>query len=77
MLDGLAVLMASSLLRPQDDVAAAGDGAGRSVTAPRLTMLETIREYGTELLAERSETGETRSGTPPSTWRWPRRRARR
>ena len=29
-----------------------------SPAAPRLTMLETIREYGTELLAERSETAE-------------------
>ena len=29
-----------------------------SLAAPRLTMLETIREYGTELLAERSETAE-------------------
>jgi predicted ATPase len=50
VLDGLASLVASSLLRPRE-APAAGDGA-----APRLTMLETIREYGTELLAERSET---------------------
>jgi predicted ATPase/transcriptional regulator with XRE-family HTH domain len=82
VLDGLASLAASSLLRPQQ--APAGDGAalptaGDGATsptagdadarppagdgdvppaAPRLTMLETIREYGTELLAERSETAE-------------------
>jgi predicted ATPase len=81
MLDGLASLAASSLLRPQeapaDDGAArpaAGDGAasptarddagpvaagGGDLPPPaRLSMLETIREYGTELLAERSETEE-------------------
>jgi predicted ATPase/transcriptional regulator with XRE-family HTH domain len=36
---------------------AAGDG-GLPPAAPWLTMLETIREYGADLLAERSETGE-------------------
>jgi predicted ATPase len=74
VLDGVASLVASSLLRPQEAPAAsddaalttAGDGAALTAAgdravppaAPRLTMLETIREYGTELLAERSETGE-------------------
>ncbi len=74
VLDGVASLVASSLLRLQEAPAggggaampAAGDGdvspaAGDGdvpPAAPRLTMLETIREYGTELLAERSETGE-------------------
>ena len=65
VLDGLASLAASSLLRPPE-APAAGDGAASppaqdgdvSPAAPRLTMLETIREYGTELLAERSETAE-------------------
>jgi predicted ATPase len=74
VLDGVASLVASSLLRLQEapaggdgdampapgdgDVSpAARDGAVPSA-APRLTMLETIREYGTELLAERSETVE-------------------
>ena len=73
VLDGLASLAASSLLRPEAPAAgdgaappaagdghvqpAAGDGDIPPVT-PRLTMLETIREYGTELLAERSETTE-------------------
>jgi predicted ATPase/transcriptional regulator with XRE-family HTH domain len=65
VLDGVASLVASSLLRPRE-APAAGDGAASPTdgdddvlpAAPRLTMLETIREYGTELLAERSETGE-------------------
>ena len=74
VLDGVASLVASSLLRLQEApaagrgaaVPAAGDGdvspAARDgavpPAAPRLTTLETIREYGTELLAGRSETGE-------------------
>ena len=65
VLDGLESLVASSLLRPHEAPgaaegaapSAAGDG-DISPSAPRLTMLETIREYGAELLAERSETGE-------------------
>ena len=73
VLDGLASLAASSLLRPEEAPRremvpprprpgmvtsnAAGDGDIPPVT-PRLTMLETIREYGTELLAERAETTE-------------------
>ena len=44
VLDGLAVLAASSLIRMQET-------AGES----RVTMLETIREYGGERLAERPE----------------------
>jgi predicted ATPase/transcriptional regulator with XRE-family HTH domain len=72
VLDGLASLVASSLLRLRE-APATGDGAAPAAedadvppaagdgdippAAPRLTMLETIREYGTELLAERSETG--------------------
>ena len=44
ILDGLAALVASSLLR-MDQMAA----------APRVIMLETIREYGSERLAEDSE----------------------
>ena len=71
VLDGLASLAASSLLRPQEEPAgngAASPRGGRAAppagdgdvppAAPRLTMLETIREYGTELLAGRSETAE-------------------
>jgi predicted ATPase/transcriptional regulator with XRE-family HTH domain len=74
VLDGVASLVASSLLRPREAPAASdgaalppvGDGAASPTdgdgdvlpAAPRLAMLETIREYGTELLAERSETGE-------------------
>jgi predicted ATPase/transcriptional regulator with XRE-family HTH domain len=74
VLDGVASMVASSLLRLQEAPAggggaampAAGDGDVSPAAqdgavpppAPRLTMLETIREYGTELLAERSETGE-------------------
>ena len=74
VLDGVASLMASSLLRPQETTVAGdgaalpavGDGAASATAgdgdvppaAPRLTMLETIREYGTELLAKRSETTE-------------------
>ena len=56
VLDLMASLVGSSLLRPPVTPAAGGDDAPPA--APRLTMLETIREYGTELLAERSETGE-------------------
>jgi predicted ATPase/transcriptional regulator with XRE-family HTH domain len=63
--DGVAALVASSLLRLREAPAAedgtvspsAGDG-DLLPAAPRLAMLETIREYGSELLAERSETGE-------------------
>jgi predicted ATPase/transcriptional regulator with XRE-family HTH domain len=65
VLDGLESLVASSLLRPHE-APGAGEGAAPSAagdgdispSAPRLTMLETIREYGAELLADRSETGE-------------------
>jgi predicted ATPase/transcriptional regulator with XRE-family HTH domain len=65
VLDGVASLVASSLLRPHEAPgpgegaapSAAGDG-DISPSAPRLTMLETIREYGADLLADRSETGE-------------------
>jgi predicted ATPase/DNA-binding XRE family transcriptional regulator len=55
VLDGVASLVASSLLRLREAPAA---GEGVPPAAPRVTMLETIREYGTELLAERSETGD-------------------
>ncbi|HSS87720.1 MAG TPA: tetratricopeptide repeat protein [Streptosporangiaceae bacterium] len=83
VLDGVASLVASSLLRLREEPTvgdgaasrSAGDGgAAPSVAAgglppaardgnflraaPRLAMLETIREYGTELLTERSESGE-------------------
>ena len=74
VLDGMASLVASSLLRLQETPAA---GMARPAAAPRLTMLETIREYGTELLAERSEAAEVGSGTPPTTWPWRSRRLRR
>ena len=65
VLDVVASLAASSLVRPPEAPAAwegaalpaTGDGDAPP-TAPRLTMLETIREYGTELLAQRSETTE-------------------
>jgi predicted ATPase/transcriptional regulator with XRE-family HTH domain len=65
VLDGLESLVASSLLRPHE-APGAGEGAAPSAagdgdispSAPRLTMLETTREYGAELLADRSETGE-------------------
>jgi predicted ATPase/transcriptional regulator with XRE-family HTH domain len=61
VLDGLTALMASSLLRL--DVSAApeqptppGQSDGRPAAgAPRVTMLETIREYGTERLDEHSD----------------------
>ncbi len=56
ILDGLASLVGSSLLRLQEAPAAGDDDA--SPAAPRVTMLETIREYGTGLLAERSESGD-------------------
>jgi len=53
VLDRLAGLVASSLLR-RDGPDPAGDQPGRT-GPPRLTMLETIREYGTEQLAEHAE----------------------
>lgn len=53
VLDGLASLAANSLLQVQEAASAADAGLLR--VAPRVTMLETIREYGTELLAARSE----------------------
>ena len=56
VLDGVASLVGSSLLRLQEAPAAGDDDAPPA--APRVTMLETIREYGTGLLAERSETGD-------------------
>jgi predicted ATPase/class 3 adenylate cyclase len=57
ILDLVAALVASSLLRPPVTPAAGDEFA--QPAAPRLTILETIREYGTELLAARSEIGET------------------
>jgi predicted ATPase len=70
VLDGLTALMASSLLR-LDEPAAPGQVPGPEQAtapgqpearpapagAPRVTMLETIREYGSEQLAEQSEAG--------------------
>ena len=54
VLDRLAALVASSLLRRDDaDPADAQLAPGRP---PRVTMLETIREYGTERLDEHAET---------------------
>jgi predicted ATPase/transcriptional regulator with XRE-family HTH domain len=58
VLDGLASLAANSLLQVQEAAAAAG--AGLPPAAPRVTMLETIREYGTELMSARSEAAEIR-----------------
>ena len=58
VLDGVASLVGSSLLRLQEAPAAGDDDAPPA--APRVTMLETIREYGTELLAARSEAAEIR-----------------
>jgi predicted ATPase/transcriptional regulator with XRE-family HTH domain len=48
VLAGLAALFDRSFLRPQDE-------AHASVTGPRLTMLETLREYGLEQLEEHGE----------------------
>jgi predicted ATPase/transcriptional regulator with XRE-family HTH domain len=48
VLAGLAALVDKSLLRRQDEAHAAG-------AEPRLTMLETLREYGLERLAEHGE----------------------
>ena len=58
VLDGLASLAANSLLQVQQSAAAAD--AGLPPAAPRVIMLETIREYGTELMAARSEAAEIR-----------------
>ena len=40
---------------------------------PRVSMLETIREFGGEQLEDHGEAGPARHGTPPGTWPWPRR----
>ena len=53
VLDELAAPVASSLLR-LEETPAAGD-ADISVGAPRVTMLETIREYDSERLEAQSE----------------------
>ena len=68
MLDLVASLVDKSLLRP---VARPNSGPGS-----RFEMLETIREYGLEQLAESGE--ETRSATPTSLTfcLWPRRQSR-
>jgi predicted ATPase/transcriptional regulator with XRE-family HTH domain/TolA-binding protein len=58
VLDGLAALVQSSLLRPEE-TPAAGD-ADVSYGEPRVTMLETIREYGSERLRVRPEAGAIR-----------------
>jgi predicted ATPase/transcriptional regulator with XRE-family HTH domain len=52
VLDGLTALMASSLLRPNETAA---PDVRPTAGAPRVTMLETIREYGTERLDEHCE----------------------
>jgi predicted ATPase/DNA-binding XRE family transcriptional regulator len=56
VLDGLASLAANSLLQVQEAAAAADADIPPAV--PRVMMLETIREYGTELISARSEAGE-------------------
>ena len=57
VLDGLAALVASSLLRIDE-----------TAVAPRVAMLETIREYGSERLAEHPEATPVRpAGTQPTT----------
>jgi predicted ATPase len=58
VLDGLASLATNSLLQVQEAAAAAD--AGLPPAAPRVTMLETIREYGTELMSARSEAADIR-----------------
>ncbi|MFL5760008.1 MAG: ATP-binding protein [Thermomicrobiales bacterium] len=54
VLAGLAALFDRSFLRPHDE-------AHASMTEPRLTMLETLREYGLEQLEERGEAEGLRS----------------
>ena len=62
-LDGLTALAASNLVRMP---AASGE--------PRVSMLETIREFGSEQLAgPRGSRARPGSGTPAGTWPWPRR----
>ena len=62
VLDGLTSLVASNLLRM------AGSGG------PRVSMLETIREYGGEQLAALDEAGPTRQRHAAGTWPWPTKR---
>jgi hypothetical protein len=53
--DGLAALVASSLLRLGGQPAPSTAGTGQD--PPRVRMLETLREYGSEQLAARGEAG--------------------
>ena len=62
VLDGLTSLVASNLLRMPCPAGAGG---------PRVSMLETIREYGSEQLRPAPKPGRPGSGTPPGTWPWP------
>ena len=59
-LDGLTTLVASNLVRMP---AASGE--------PRLSMLETIREFGGEQLEDQGKPARPGSGTPIGTWPWP------
>jgi predicted ATPase/transcriptional regulator with XRE-family HTH domain len=56
---GLAALVAGNLVR-MPVAAAPGTTAGSAPDGPRVNLLETIREYGTEQLQARAEAGETR-----------------
>jgi len=66
VLDGLESLVGKSLLRPQE--APGGES--------RFTMLETIREYALEKLAESEVWRSWDSSMPSTIWRWQRKRGR-
>ncbi len=75
LLAGVAALLDHSLLRRDDAAAGAGAAVGPGEGGPRVAMLETVREYAAERLAESGEGDAARRGgrTRTTTWPWPRR----
>ena len=60
-LDLLAALVDASLLRREPDATPGSDAAAEGEGGPRFAMLETVREFGLELLAEHGEAEAARA----------------
>ena len=67
VLDGLSSLMDKSLLRQEEDPARG---------EPRFLMLETLREYAQERLAQSGTEDALRAAHASTSWRWRKRRSR-